>query len=102
MCMKLAPQQLKHDHTHFQRFYKQSNGFLEKIFIWPFELNSIRASAFPILNFNLNFDHKCNVALFLAHTSKRVLTLAYGKSATWVCHTVVAEFHGSPLIFSFA
>src|SRR3954467_11393154 len=55
MCMKWVPHQLEHDHTHFQKFYNFSNEFLEQIFIWPFELNSTRASASPFLNFNLNF-----------------------------------------------
>src|ERR1041384_6464804 len=41
MGMNWVPQHMQHDHAHFQRFYKHSNGFLEQIFIWPFELNSL-------------------------------------------------------------
>ena len=57
MGMNWVPQHMELNHAHFQRFYKYSNGFLEEIFIWPFELNSFRAFCFPQFQFLLKFLH---------------------------------------------
>src|SRR3954469_25522383 len=74
MCMMWGPQHLEHDHTHFQRFYKLSNGFLEKIFIWPFELIHLGGVLSPILISFEIFEMNAKWNLILAHTYQRVLT----------------------------
>ena len=60
-------------HAHFQKFYKYSKGFLEQIFIWPFELISLGLFFSPIPIY-LKFSHDAKGTQTLAVTHIGVLT----------------------------
>src|SRR3954469_11499663 len=69
--MGILPHHFLCDHTQLWDFSEFKHEFLEKIFIWPFEL--ILLGGGVLLPFDLEFEflcvffHECKVGLILAH-----------------------------------
>src|SRR3954470_2761227 len=68
--MGILPRHFSCDHTQLWDFSKVKQEFLEKIFIWPFELIHLGGLLLPFefeFEFHLIFFDECKVGLILAH-----------------------------------
>src|SRR4051812_45734636 len=68
--MVILPHHFSCDHTQLWDFSKLKHEFLEKIFIWPFELIHLGGFLLPFafqFDFLLIFFDECKVTYILAH-----------------------------------